>query len=109
MLARQVPQRQILFRTIGRVFTGLSDTAKAFLIILTTGEPGWQAGQGAGGGGPAMRRGQRCRQQRQMCSCAASEAARNRAAAAYKLAEAGTGWHLLASLPAPPGLIPPSL
>jgi hypothetical protein len=37
MLARQVPQRQILFRTIGRVFTGLSDTAKAFLIILTTG------------------------------------------------------------------------
>lgn len=39
MLARQVPQRQILFRTIGRVFTGLSDTAKAFLIILTTGAP----------------------------------------------------------------------
>ena len=39
MLSQQVPQRQILFRTIGRVFTGLSDTAKAFLIILTTGEP----------------------------------------------------------------------
>lgn len=50
MLARQVPQRQILFRTIGRVFTGLSDTAKAFLIILTTdillgyhSEEGWTA------------------------------------------------------------------
>lgn len=38
MLSRaQVPQRQILFRTIGRVFTGLSDTSKAFLIILITG------------------------------------------------------------------------
>ena len=42
MLARQLPQRQILFRTIGRVFTGLSDTAKAFLIILITG--GWVRG-----------------------------------------------------------------
>ncbi len=37
MLWRQTVQRQILFRTIGRVFTGLSDTAKAFLIILITG------------------------------------------------------------------------
>ncbi|PSC69171.1 Chloroplast envelope membrane [Micractinium conductrix] len=50
MLARQLPQRQILFRTIGRVFTGLSDTAKAFLIILITdillgyhSEEGWTA------------------------------------------------------------------
>lgn len=50
MLARQVPERQILFRTIGRVFTGLSDTAKAFLIILITdillgyhSEEGWTA------------------------------------------------------------------
>ncbi|KAL4852856.1 Chloroplast envelope membrane protein [Chlorella vulgaris] len=50
ILARQVPQRQILFRTFGRVFTGLSDTAKAFLIILITdillgyhSEEGWTA------------------------------------------------------------------
>ena len=39
-----MPQRQILFRTIGRVFTGLSDTSKAFLIILITG--GWQPAAG---------------------------------------------------------------
>lgn len=37
LLSQPGPQRQILFRTIGRIFTGLSDTAKAFLIILTTG------------------------------------------------------------------------
>ena len=50
MLARQTPQRQILFRTVGRFFTGLSDTAKAFLIILITdtllgyhSEEGWTA------------------------------------------------------------------
>lgn len=50
MLGRQTVQRQILFRTIGRVFTGLSDTAKAFLIILVTdillgyhSEEGWTA------------------------------------------------------------------
>lgn len=36
----QVPQRQILFRTFGRIFTGLSDTSKAFLIILITGALG---------------------------------------------------------------------
>lgn len=42
MLSQQVPERQILFRTIGRVFTGLSDTAKAFLIILITGWLGKQ-------------------------------------------------------------------
>lgn len=34
-----MPERQILFRTFGRIFTGLSDTSKAFLIILITG--GW--------------------------------------------------------------------
>ena len=32
-----MPERQILFRTFGRIFTGLSDTSKAFLIILITG------------------------------------------------------------------------
>lgn len=37
LLRVQVPQRQILFRTFGRIFTGLSDTSKAFLIILITG------------------------------------------------------------------------
>lgn len=43
-------QRAILFRTVGRVFSGLSDTAKAFLIILVTdtllgyhSEEGWTA------------------------------------------------------------------
>ena len=33
MLARYTEGRVALFNTIGRVFTGLSDTAKAFLII----------------------------------------------------------------------------
>jgi CemA family len=28
--------REVLFRTVGRVFGGLSDTAKAFLIIAST-------------------------------------------------------------------------
>ncbi|KAL6776427.1 CEM1 [Auxenochlorella protothecoides x Auxenochlorella symbiontica] len=43
-------QRTILFRTIGRILSGLSDTAKAFLIILVTdtllgyhSEEGWTA------------------------------------------------------------------
>ncbi|GAB4815193.1 hypothetical protein N2152v2_002239 [Parachlorella kessleri] len=50
MLLRNTAKRQILFRTIGRVFSGLSDTAKAFLIILVTdillgyhSEEGWTA------------------------------------------------------------------
>ena len=50
LLLRDNSQRAILFRTIGRVFAGLSDTAKAFLIILTTdillgyhSEEGWTA------------------------------------------------------------------
>ncbi|PRW20451.1 Chloroplast envelope membrane [Chlorella sorokiniana] len=50
MLSQQVPERQILFRTVGRIFTGLSDTSKAFLIILITdillgyhSEEGWTA------------------------------------------------------------------
>jgi hypothetical protein len=50
VLLRDGSQRAILFRTIGRVFTGLSDTAKAFLIILVTdtllgyhSEEGWTA------------------------------------------------------------------
>ncbi|KAI7845727.1 hypothetical protein COHA_000643 [Chlorella ohadii] len=50
MLSQQVPERQILFRTFGRIFTGLSDTSKAFLIILITdillgyhSEEGWTA------------------------------------------------------------------
>lgn len=36
LLVRDNSPRAILFRTIGRVFTGLSDTAKAFIIILAT-------------------------------------------------------------------------
>lgn len=51
LLLRDNSQRVILFRTIGRVFAGLSDTAKAFLIILVTdtllgyhSEEGWTAG-----------------------------------------------------------------
>lgn len=51
MLLRPSSQRSILFRTIGRVFAGLSDTAKAFFIILITdtllgyhSEEGWTAG-----------------------------------------------------------------
>lgn len=51
ILLQKNSQRAILFRTIGRVFTGLSDTAKAFLIILVTdtllgyhSEEGWTAG-----------------------------------------------------------------
>ena len=42
--------RSILFRTLGRIFGGLSDTAKAFMIIATTdillgyhSEEGWTA------------------------------------------------------------------
>jgi hypothetical protein len=51
LLVQDTSQRAILFRTVGRVFTGLSDTAKAFLIILVTdillgyhSEEGWTAG-----------------------------------------------------------------
>ena len=51
LLIQDTSQRAILFRTIGRVFAGLSDTAKAFLIILVTdtllgyhSEEGWTAG-----------------------------------------------------------------
>lgn len=50
LLVQDTSQRAILFRTVGRVFTGLSDTAKAFLIILITdillgyhSEEGWTA------------------------------------------------------------------
>jgi hypothetical protein len=50
LLLQDTSQRAILFRTIGRVFTGLSDTAKAFIIILVTdtllgyhSEEGWTA------------------------------------------------------------------
>ncbi len=50
LLGRDNSPRAILFRTIGRVFTGLSDTAKAFIIILATdtllgyhSEEGWTA------------------------------------------------------------------
>ena len=50
LLLPDTSQRAILFRTIGRVFSGLSDTAKAFLIILVTdtllgyhSEEGWTA------------------------------------------------------------------
>jgi hypothetical protein len=50
LLVRDNSPRAILFRTIGRVFTGLSDTAKAFIIILVTdtllgyhSEEGWTA------------------------------------------------------------------
>ena len=50
LLVRDNSPRAILFRTIGRVFTGLSDTAKAFIIILATdtllgyhSEEGWTA------------------------------------------------------------------
>lgn len=51
LLLQDNSQRAILFRTIGRVFAGLSDTAKAFIIILVTdillgyhSEEGWTAG-----------------------------------------------------------------
>lgn len=51
LLLQDTSQRAILFRTVGRVFTGLSDTAKAFIIILVTdillgyhSEEGWTAG-----------------------------------------------------------------
>ena len=51
LLLQDNSQRSILFRTIGRVFAGLSDTAKAFIIILVTdillgyhSEEGWTAG-----------------------------------------------------------------
>jgi hypothetical protein len=51
ILVQDTSQRAILFRTVGRVFTGLSDTAKAFIIILITdillgyhSEEGWTAG-----------------------------------------------------------------
>ena len=50
LLVRDNSPRAILFRTIGRIFTGLSDTAKAFIIILVTdtllgyhSEEGWTA------------------------------------------------------------------
>ena len=50
LLCQENSPRAILFRTIGRVFGGLSDTAKAFLIILVTdtllgyhSEEGWTA------------------------------------------------------------------
>jgi hypothetical protein len=50
LLLQDTSPRAILFRTIGRVFTGLSDTAKAFIIILVTdtllgyhSEEGWTA------------------------------------------------------------------
>ena len=50
MLVRNSVQRQVLFRTISRVFSGLSDTAKAFIIIAVTdtllgyhSEDGWTA------------------------------------------------------------------
>jgi hypothetical protein len=50
LLVQDNSPRAIMFRTIGRVFTGLSDTAKAFIIILVTdtllgyhSEEGWTA------------------------------------------------------------------
>lgn len=50
LLLRDTEGRNILFRTIGRIFSGLSDTAKAFLIIAATdillgyhSEEGWTA------------------------------------------------------------------
>ena len=36
ILASNHEGREVLFRTVGRVFGGLSDTAKAFLIIAST-------------------------------------------------------------------------
>lgn len=36
MLLRNVPERQALMASLSRVFAGLSDTAKAFIIIATT-------------------------------------------------------------------------
>lgn len=50
ILVRNTPGREVLFRTISRVFSGLSDTAKAFIIIASTdillgyhSEDGWTA------------------------------------------------------------------
>lgn len=50
ILLKDTEGRGILFRTLGRIFSGLSDTAKAFLIIATTdillgyhSEEGWTA------------------------------------------------------------------
>ncbi len=50
ILVRNTPGREVLFRTISRVFSGLSDTAKAFIIIAATdillgyhSEDGWTA------------------------------------------------------------------
>ena len=36
IIAQNTEGRAILFRTISRVFAGLSDTAKAFIIIAST-------------------------------------------------------------------------
>ena len=36
MIAQISEGRDLLFRTISRVFSGLSDTAKAFIIIAST-------------------------------------------------------------------------
>ena len=45
ILASNHEGRDVLFRTVGRVFGGLSDTAKAFLIIASTDILlGWAAG-----------------------------------------------------------------
>lgn len=45
ILASNHEGREVLFRTVGRVFGGLSDTAKAFLIIASTDILlGWAAG-----------------------------------------------------------------
>lgn len=50
MLVQNTEQRGVLFKTLGRVFSGLSDTAKAFIIIAVTdtllgyhSEEGWTA------------------------------------------------------------------
>ncbi len=50
MLVQNTEQRRLLFRTMGRIFSGMSDTAKAFIIIAVTdillgyhSEEGWTA------------------------------------------------------------------
>ena len=50
ILIKDTEGRGILFRTLGRIFSGLSDTAKAFMIIASTdillgyhSEEGWTA------------------------------------------------------------------
>jgi len=50
ILLKDTEGRGILFRTLGRIFSGLSDTAKAFMIIASTdillgyhSEEGWTA------------------------------------------------------------------